>query len=107
MPKCRHWVLLSEAEESGAPFRRSTAPLGCAEIDENAAANGSARCRVANDEPVARRGRYRALQNELHECRLSRRDRLIAEQNHATGHLGRGVVQLDRKPLCNGLRLRR
>src|SRR5690606_31844484 len=41
-PKGRHWVLLSEAEESGAPFRRSTAPLGCAEIDENAAANGSA-----------------------------------------------------------------
>src|SRR5690606_7901443 len=76
-------------------------------IDEYAAANGPTRRRIANDEPVARSSSDRALQNELHESRVSRRYGLILEQNYAAGNFGRGVVHVDREPLRDWLRFRR
>ncbi|MEZ5831798.1 MAG: hypothetical protein R3D05_11515 [Dongiaceae bacterium] len=99
----RHGVRGIEREQLSPTLRRPSPALRRAEIEQHAAADGAARGRVADDEPVAGRRRDRLVEHDLDQLGLARRDRRIAQHDETGGNVRRAVMQPDRHPLADRL----
>ena len=89
------------------PFGRVAPPAWRAQIEEAPAADRALRRDVANDEAILRRRGDRLVEHQLHVGGAARRDRRAVQQDDARADFGRGVMQPNREPLADRLRLAR
>ncbi|HEY3149926.1 MAG TPA: hypothetical protein VGJ75_26420 [Dongiaceae bacterium] len=95
-----------ERQQLGAALGSPPLALRRAQVDQHAAANGAAGGGVAHDEAVARSSSDRLLEDDLHQLRLVRRDRLIAQHHQARSRVRCTVMDSYRHPLSNRPALR-
>ena len=91
--------------ELGKAIGGATATGRSAQVEEASAADGALGAGVAEDEAVAGERGDRAIEHELDEALGAGRDGL-AKEHDAGLDLGRGVVEVRRKPLGNRPRTR-